>query len=326
MKLIVTIDTEEDDWGSYQRTGSTLQNIEKIPHLQELFDEYNVKPTYLITYPVAMDRRAVSILKRILDNGKCEIGAHCHPWNTPPFDEENNEVNSMLCNISAGLQYKKLLTLHEAIIQRFGIEPKSFRAGRWGYNETVAENLYRLDYKVDTSISPFCDWSESYGPDFTLTYPDPYRIQFHNHLESYPKRNMIEIPASVGFLQKNFPLCNRILNKLRSKNLRHFHIIGMLYRLKLLNLVWLSPEISNGQEMISLCKTFMKIGYEYLNMSFHSTSLLIGKSPFAKDESRLSSFYEDIKSVLTFATSKNMCFTSLLEAGEIFDKSITENN
>ena len=90
MKLIVTIDTEEDNWGEYKPAGHTVENIVRVQGVQQLFDEFSVRPTYLISYPVADDDRAVSILKGILERGGCEIGTHCHPWNTPPFEEEPN--------------------------------------------------------------------------------------------------------------------------------------------------------------------------------------------------------------------------------------------
>ena len=55
MKLVVTIDTEEDNWGSLRLTHYSFDNIARIPALQEMFDRFNVKPTYLMTYPVATD-------------------------------------------------------------------------------------------------------------------------------------------------------------------------------------------------------------------------------------------------------------------------------
>lgn len=42
MKLVVTIDTEEDTWGKYLPDGYTLENIRRIPALQDLFDEFSV--------------------------------------------------------------------------------------------------------------------------------------------------------------------------------------------------------------------------------------------------------------------------------------------
>src|SRR5207249_90195 len=150
MKLVITIDTEEDNWG-YSRQGTvTFRNIEKLHNLQRLFGEFGVKATYLITYPVATDPRSVAILKELSSENGCEIGAHCHPWNTPPFEEENTEWNSMLCNLDANLQYAKVKTLHKTIRESLGVEAVSFRAGRWGYSREVGLTLTRLGYKVDT--------------------------------------------------------------------------------------------------------------------------------------------------------------------------------
>ncbi|MGH7411514.1 MAG: polysaccharide deacetylase family protein, partial [Candidatus Methylomirabilis sp.] len=134
MKLVVTIDTEEDNWGNFAASRSSLGNIERIPALQELFDHFAVTPTYLITYPVATDERAVSVLRAILQRGRCEIGAHCHPWNTPPLEEQASGPNSMLCNLPGDLQYAKMKSLHETIRRHFGVAPLSFRSGRFGYN------------------------------------------------------------------------------------------------------------------------------------------------------------------------------------------------
>lgn len=320
MKLIVTIDTEEDDWGSYHRTGHTLRNIEKIPSIQNIFDKYNVKPTYLITYPVATDVRARSILKEILDEGRCEIGSHCHPWNTPPFEEETNEYNSMLCNLPPALQYRKLEALHSEIVKTFKAEPTSFRAGRWGFSKSVAENILKLGYKVDSSVTPFCDWSDYYGPDFSEAPTQPTFLINHNCSSSDLDEGLIEIPATVGFLQKNFSFCNKLLKKLKSKALRPFRIIGILYWLKLLNLIWLSPELNSGKEMQHLSCTCKKLGYQFINMMFHSTSLMPGQSPFVQNESDLETFITDIEFLLAFASADGMRFTSLSEAGEVYRK------
>ena len=84
VNLIVTIDVEEDNWGCFDASQPTLENIKMIPQLQDFFDRYGIKPTYLVTYPVVSSRWAVDILSEIMHAGKCEIGTHLHPWNTPP--------------------------------------------------------------------------------------------------------------------------------------------------------------------------------------------------------------------------------------------------
>ena len=89
-KLIVTIDTEGDNQWDYQsRKQVNLDNIKKIPYLQKLFDKYNVRPVYLVSYPVARDAESTGIIKQILKDKKCEVGGHFHPWSTPPIKEEH---------------------------------------------------------------------------------------------------------------------------------------------------------------------------------------------------------------------------------------------
>lgn len=55
MELVITIDAEEDQWGPASSGTTSVTNIQQIPSLQKVFDEYGVVPTYLLTYPVAQD-------------------------------------------------------------------------------------------------------------------------------------------------------------------------------------------------------------------------------------------------------------------------------
>ena len=112
MKLVVTVDVEEDQWGIIPPHYATVQNVYRLPWLQKLLHEFGIIPTYLLTHPVVSDPRAVAILREIMEGGGCEIGMHCHPWNTPPYEESLNKRNSMLCNLPRALQFEKLQRLH----------------------------------------------------------------------------------------------------------------------------------------------------------------------------------------------------------------------
>ncbi|MBA5872882.1 MAG: hypothetical protein GDA68_23300, partial [Nitrospira sp. CR2.1] len=132
MKLVVTVDVEEDQWGITPPCQATVENVYRLPTLQRLFGEFGIVPTYLLTYPVVRDTRAAALLRGMLDAGECEIGAHCHPWNTPPHEERLTTFNSMLSNLPPSLQCEKLQRLHEAIEETFDMTPIAFRSGRWG--------------------------------------------------------------------------------------------------------------------------------------------------------------------------------------------------
>src|SRR5476651_685621 len=130
VRFFITIDTEEDDWGAYRSSGFSVENIGQIPRLQDLFNRYGAIPTYLVTYPVVTDDAARGMFLNFLAMNRCEIGAHCHPWNTPPFEEEINVRHSMLCNLPYATVQKKIAALQSEIAQSLDVVPKSFRAGR----------------------------------------------------------------------------------------------------------------------------------------------------------------------------------------------------
>jgi hypothetical protein len=315
VQLIVTIDTEEDTWGVFTPGGHTLKNIERIPDLQELFDSFQVKPTYLVTYPVATDEKSAALFREIEKRGRCEIGMHCHPWNTPPFEEELNERNSMLCNLPPDLQLKKMSALHGAITENIGVRPLSFRSGRWGYSRTVAENLLKLDYKVDTSVTSYTDWRHFHGPDFSDIAPRPFRFSPGDAFREDPGGPLLEIPATIGYLQ-HFAWSSSLSKALTSKPLRRLRLLGILDRMRLLNKVWLCPELYDGKQMIRLAKSLMKKKYSMINMFFHSTTLMPGLNDFVKTSGDEKIFLRRIKEFLAFTADNGIGSIRLSEASK----------
>jgi len=308
-RFFITIDTEEDDWGEYRTTGFSVKNIGQISRLQTLFDHYGAVPTYLVTYPVVTDDASRDLFLEILARNRCEMGTHCHPWNTPPFEEELTERHSMLSNLPHSTVSKKIKLLTNQITKSLGVVPRSFRAGRWGFGPHVAAVLKELGYSVDTSVTPLIDWSAYTGPDFRAAPSGSYQFNPTDIQLAVPNGSLLEVPATIGFLQNNYELCRRI-NSWQGISSR-LHIRGILERAGLVNLRWLSPEHSSGKDMVALAKTTLQQGASYLNMTFHSTTLLPGKSPYVHAESDLTSFLENIEMVLKFAVQEGLIFSGL---------------
>ena len=322
--LAVTIDTEEDEWGGYTLNTFTLKNIRRIPVLQDLFDKYGMLPTYLVTYPVASDEESVKILRKILEDGRCEIGTHPHPWNTPPAEEERNERNSFMNNLPLDLQFRKIGALHEIIRRNFHVTPTSYRSGRWGFSEEVARNLSRLGYKVDSSLIPYTDWSEYKGPDYSSLSAKP-RALTHDGNGDTPVDNLpVEVPPSVGYLQKDQEGCNRLYYRVLRSRLRNLPILGLLDRLKFLNRVSLSPEISSGRDMVRLASRMMRNGFMVLNLFFHSCSLLENCSPFVRTHADAEEFLRRIETVLAFARDRDIQPITLSGAGNYISNYMKE--
>lgn len=311
MKLLITIDTEEDNWSRYSATMNPVSNIEKIVPLQKLFDEYGVRPTYLVTYPVATHPRSVEILKSILDEGKCEIGMHCHPWNTPPIcrDAVILTRDTMLCNLPENEVLEKLTSLHEVICQNFGIIPISFRAGRWGFGPAVARALCQLGYQIDSSITPYTDWRAYHGPDYSSFSPSIFRFDVDGVHYEKEKGTLLQVPATVGFLQKNFAL-SRLISEAAEKHGKKWHIKRILYKMRLVNKVCLSPELEKAKLMIALAKRMEENKYPYINFFFHSTSLLHGLNNFTQSQSDEKHLIDNIRKFLSYIQERDLeCIT-----------------
>lgn len=318
MKLIVTVDTEEDNWARYSATQNPVENIKRLVPLQQLFDRYRVRPTYLVSYPVATNLESVATLKGILEQDKCEIGMHCHPWNTPPFEEEITPINSMLCNLPEPLVLEKLKSLHEAIQHNFGVSPVSFRAGRWGFSSKVARGLSQLGYRIDTSVSPFVNWGEYHGPNFSAFPLVPYRFNPDDIATPHTNGSLLEIPATVGFLQNNFECCQRWTQSLETTYGKKLRLVGLASRLHLLNKVWFSPELADTNHMIQLAERVKHMGCPCLNMSFHSTTLMAGLSPFVKNKQDEVNFCKRIEEVLIYAVENKYHTATLSQCLECF--------
>jgi hypothetical protein len=312
--LIITIDTEEDCWGEYRTSDNPVMNVRRMGMLQSVFDQYGAIPTYLVDWPVMMDQEACFILREIHGGGRCEIGSHCHPWNTPPFEEPINSRNSMLCNLPGELIREKLLRLHDATIERLEVKPRVFRSGRWGFGGRVAYNLLEAGYEIDTSVCPSVDWSSEFGPDFSYAPDEPYFFNPAQVLRPDPEGKMLEVPATIGYFQNNDQFCRKLQERLRKPFFSRLHSLGVLDRLHLLNLRWLSPELSTTGDMLHLCQVLLDKGHSLLNMSFHSTSLLPGSSPFVRDNDDMKVFMQRIRSVLEFAVEKSIKFLPLASA------------
>jgi hypothetical protein len=80
------------------------------------------------------------------------------------------------------------------------------------------------------------------------------------------------------------------------------------------NLRWLSPELSSARDMIALTKRLLQNGCAYLNMSFHSTTLVPGKTPFVRTSDDLRLFLRNIDELIKFAATQGVVFCGLSQS------------
>jgi hypothetical protein len=296
----VAIDTEaEFDWtGPFKRTHTGVTNLRNQALAQEVFDRFGVRPVYLIDYAVATQAEGYLPLREIVGSGRCEIGAHLHPWINPPFDEQLNDYTSFSHNLPIPLQAEKLKRLTEAITSNLGVQPISYRAGRYGIGEEIATILERLDYRIDMSVLPAIDMRRIFGPDFRKALDTPY--WFGDNCR------MLEIPANQSFtgllahpiLFKKVGM--RVYEHISKPSVNKLRSLGIFAKLHLLERVPVSPEGTTLLELRRVTRKLLKDGKRVLVLSYHSSSLLPGSTEYVRSGSDLARFLKAIEDYLSF--------------------------
>jgi len=310
--LIVSIDTEEDNWYRSRRD-VTVENIRELRGQAAFFARLGVRPTYLTAYQVAADSRAADALAEACAVGGGEIAAHLHPWNTPPLLEEFVPRNSMLANLPADLQLAKLRALTTALQEALHVTPRVFRAGRYGLGQGTVSALLSCGYRVDSSVMPFVSWEEvDGGPSFVGAPLDPYRLAPDSDVtQPAGHGDLIEIPLSCGFSRRPFQLWARVRGVLDGPALRPLHLVGLAARSGLFKRVVLSPELASVAEMLTLSRRLLEQGVRHLQMSWHSPSLKPGLGPYTATAADVARLYASVEryleglariSPITFAT------------------------
>lgn len=282
--LLVTVDTEEDAWWP-TRVDLTVRNVRELPRLQEVLDRRGARATYLTTHRVAGDEAAVRTLLELRDERGAEIGAHLHPWNTPPRDLSVAESIS-LAAIPEPLQRAKIRSLTDALARATGERPRSFRAGRRSLSPAVVGLLVEEGYRVDSSVVPYVHWHDvPGGPAFFEAPPAPYRLGPDGDV-SHPGggEGLVEVPATAGYSRSPWPAAARLDRLLRHPWVRPLHLHGILHRSGLLRRITLNPEQFDGADMLALARAALAQNVPVLNLFMHSSSLLPGTNEYVRSE------------------------------------------
>ena len=298
MHLLVGIDTEGDNqWDAAARANQTFENIYALPRLHALFVRHAVRPTYVITHPVASDARSADILARLLEGGDCEVGAHHHAWETPPFcpaDVQRHPYASMLPRAQFEAQ---LTSLTSAIAAAVGERPVSYRSGRFGFSADHVAALESAGYLVESSVAPlFCETHKG-GPEFVEAPLRPYFLAYDS--ASRPgSSNVLEVPVSAG-LNRRLP---RFIQHAYARAPRPYTTKRVLRALGLVRMQWLRPSYSSLDDMCDLARTLASRGEAVLNLLFHSSEAIVGGSPYNRTQGELDAFCDRLERFLAYAT------------------------
>lgn len=181
---VVTIDTEQDVNAKYINKG-TYANIKYgLPKIIKIFKKYNCKGTFLVTPDAILEN--TNFFNEIKDGH--EIGCHVHPEFFINNNINNIRHKEYLCNLPCEVQ-KEMITKSTKIIEKIiGKKPTSFRAGRFGISGETIDILIKEGYLVDTSCTPFINWNNDGGPNWsTCSKNTPF---FINNL-------LLEVPITI---------------------------------------------------------------------------------------------------------------------------------
>lgn len=270
--LQVVIDTEEEfDWrGQPDQAARSVQHFKHLPALHAIFKDHGIQPFYVVDHPVASDPLSVGVLRAWLKNNECGIGAHLHPWVNPPFSERLSVANMYPGNLPPELEFEKLVVLKRTIEDAFDVSPRAYKAGRYGFGPHTASHLHRLGVDLDLSFMPTFDMRADGGPNHASIPTVPFWLTQPN---ASPILSMPGTAAILGGLPQLYPLASLFNKRLR--------VPGILARLRLADRIKLSPEGYSITEMMALTHHLIRKGVTVFTLSLHSSSVMVGGSPYA---------------------------------------------
>jgi hypothetical protein len=176
MKLVISIDVEEEGLfaGQYPRIPPGVSNVANLDRLEFITREFGWPLTLLVTYQVAQNPGARQVLEHWRDHYRAEIGAHLHPWNTPPFPDLAEPEPVPSAKMPLTILREKLANLVGVIQENLGVTPLSFRMGRFDWGPRLLSLLPEMGFQVDSSMVPLR--FQPGGADHFLAPADPFRL------------------------------------------------------------------------------------------------------------------------------------------------------
>lgn len=315
--FVLTIDTEEEwDWqNGFPQQDCQVTNIAKLADFQIFCQQLGIRPSYFVDYPVADSDQACEILRKPLEQGHCEIGAHLHPWCNPPYYGDVGEFESHVLNLPEEQVEAKLIALTERLKQQFSIIPRAFRSGRWGIDGKGLKLLRKHGYQIDSSVYPYYknEYFSCYGSPLL-----PYWADINSPLMPVNQsQGICEIPVTVSYNRQNFERADRIHRALSHPALNWLRPVGLAWHTHLLRKLYLCPELSKASDMLTLCHNAVARGAPILHMYMHSSCLIDNNNSLLGNENAYQYMTSEIEKVVSeLKQTYQLEFCSISEAAQ----------
>lgn len=289
-QLAIVIHAEEEfDWsGDFKRSNRDVTHGSHLIHLVEKILSTGAKVTLAMDHPFVTSADGMSVINHFKsqENKTIEFAAHLHPWVNPPFVSEVDivdNINSYPGNLAEEVELNKLNTLSLAIKNVTGNFPTTYLAGRYGIGKNSSGVLRKLGYKVDLSISAYCNFRHQDGPNFSH-YTNKTHIKGGIQYLTHTGSIVSIIPFVSGYFNRHPSMFSRWHeNRLKRVLLKILRV--KRYRL--------SPEGFQFTHLKNMTEKQRLIGQEDFVLSFHSPSSKPGCTPYVRTDADLERFESD---------------------------------
>ena len=294
--LMMTIDTEEAwDWdGPFPTTDYCVDHVKRLVDFQSVCERHRIRPTYFANYAVMSQPASRDTMLALAARDGVEVGMHVHPWNTPPFVPGETVVprDTYLATASAATIRTKLGAVLGAM-HAAGLNPRSFRGGRYSTGGEIHAFLKHAGFVADCSIVPYTSWMEEGSPDFSRDGVMPRRLE----PSAKGGHGLWEIPQSAGFTREPFDLLARVYRNIERGPLSRLRLIGIAERLGLVRKIWLNLELDDTADWVPFLLRLRAMRVPVVTITVHSSSLFAGPGPYTRDIADERRMFERIERV-----------------------------
>jgi hypothetical protein len=293
LNLAVTIDVEEEGlfFGQYDPGPAPTHNVPKLALLDPIFCELDIRPTLFVTFQVARRQEHHDIILGLNEKWKGEIGAHLHTWNTPPIEPLPYPAPVTSELIPQDLLREKTNVLMESF-KPMGVDPSSFRMGRFNMGPRMFSILENAGIRVDSSIAPAR--SEYGGPDHLAAPSDPYFPDPADPCTPGLSR-ILEVPLTI------LPLTPRLGHTLERMTRTHLFPRPFAWWFsKNLGSLTAQPMSVGLKRLKAAIRVHLRRGGKTVTVFFHSSELMPGACPEHGTAGHVDQFLEKLRRFLAW--------------------------
>ncbi len=303
--LCVSIDCECDKglgWKTRKPLSFAAITTGIAERLHPLFRRYGAKPTYLLSPEVMRDAASVAALAAIEQD--CELGTHLHGEFAEPAAFEPEVTAAFQCHYDRTTEQEKLRSLTALFADTFLRKPRSFRAGRFGIGRHSLGLLADLGYAVDSSVTPFKDWTKAGAPEasFRQAPTQPYWPALEKPAEiAAAPGPLLEVPVTI-----------------RPAALSWLPIAGPHLEPR-----WLRPTKGSVAKLVRLAEDEIAASRPggrpiLLNCMFHNVEIMPGLSPYAQTLDEADAILNRLEGLLAFAARQGIATIGLGDVPSLF--------